>query len=140
MKKSKPLSKIEKDLAYLKNFWTVLFGSYVSNDWIPGRSDIDVAIITRTKDRQKNLEIWSSMLEKQHHHDYDLRIFELMPLYLQIEIIKNYKVLFGDPLEISEYFYHYRKLWKDMEYHYESNQFKSLEEKLKLMENRKNFI
>lgn len=25
----------------------------------------------------------------------------------------KYIVLFGDKLEISEYFYHFRKLWKD---------------------------
>lgn len=58
---------------------------------------------------------------------------------MKIRVIENYKVLYGDPLEISEYFYHYYKLWKDMEKRVEENQFNSIKEKKKLMENRKSF-
>jgi len=35
--------------------------------------------------------------------------------------MEGYKILFGDPLEISEYFYFWRKMWNDfghrIEYH-----------------------
>jgi hypothetical protein len=98
-----------------------------------------VSVITQINNRQKNLQIWSKLLEKKPFN-YDIRIFELMPLFLQIEIIKNYSVLFGDPLEISEYFYQYRKIWKDMVNRYESNQYQNLDEKLNSIKNRKNII
>jgi predicted nucleotidyltransferase len=139
MKKSNSLNKIRKDIAFCDKYWTVLYGSYVNEDWIPERSDIDVSVITQIKDRQENLKIWSKLLEKKSLN-YDLRIFELMPLYLQIEITKTYKVLFGDRLEISEYFYQYWKIWKDMINRYESNQFHNLKEKLDFIENRKKIL
>jgi len=139
MKSLKSLSKIRSDLSFCNNYWAVVYGSYLNKEWIPERSDIDIAIITRTKNRQRNFEIWSNLLDKIPFN-YDLRIFELMPLYLQIEITQTYRVLFGDQLEISEYFYDYRTIWKDMVNRYKSNQFHSLEEKLDLIENRKQFI
>ena len=139
MKSLKSLSKIRSDLSFCNNYWAVVYGSYLNKEWIPERSDIDIAIITRTKNRQRNFEIWSNLLDKIPFN-YDLRIFELMPLYLQIEITQTYRVLFGDPLEISEYFYNYRIIWKDMVNRYKSNQFHSLKEKLDLIENRKQFI
>lgn len=139
MKSLKSLSKIRSDLSFCNNYWAVVYGSYLNKEWIPERSDIDIAIITQTKNRQRNFEIWSNLLDKIPFN-YDLRIFELMPLYLQIEITQTYRVLFGDQLEISEYFYDYRRIWKDMVNRYKSNQFHSLEEKLDLIENRKKFI
>jgi len=42
--------------------------------------------------------------------------------------MKNYKVLFGDEVEISEYFYFYRKLWADSKHRIFDNQFKNLKE------------
>jgi hypothetical protein len=139
MKKSKSLNKIREELDFCSKYWTILYGSFISDEWIPVRSDIDVAVITKLNNREENLKIWSSLLEKKPI-TYDLRIFELMPLYLQIEIIKHYKVLFGNPLEISEYFYKYRKIWKDMIHRYESNQFRNIKEKIDLIEQRKKVL
>jgi len=68
---------------------------------------------------------------------YDIKIFELLPLFIQIEVIENYQVLFGDKLDISEYFYHYRKIWEDMANRIESNRFTSVSEKMYLIEKRK---
>ena len=98
-----------------------------------------MSVITQINNRQENLQIWSKLLEKKRLN-YDIRIFELMPLFVQIEIIKTYSVLFGDPLEISEYFYQYRKVWKDMIDRYESNQYQNLDEKINSIKNRKNLI
>ena len=56
-----------------------------------------------------------------------------IPQPVKIEIINNYKVIFGNQLEISEYFYHFRKLWKDMEKRYRENQFASIKEKRQLL-------
>ncbi|MEM2985143.1 MAG: hypothetical protein QXL24_07970, partial [Candidatus Jordarchaeaceae archaeon] len=49
----------------------------------------------------------------------------------------NYVVVFGDPLEISEYFYYYRRLWKDVEQRYKDNQFTSYKEVLQGIKRRK---
>ncbi len=139
MKNSISLNNIRKDLKFLQDFWVIIYGSCTNEDFFTNRSDIDIAIITHTDDKQKNLEIWQSLLGKAPVI-YDLRIFELFTLYIQIDIIKNYKVLFGDHLEISEYFYKYRKIWKDMAKRVELNQFQNIQEKLELIERRKNNI
>ncbi|MFX1519351.1 MAG: hypothetical protein ACFFCD_05475 [Promethearchaeota archaeon] len=69
---------------------------------------------------------------------YDIRVFELLPLHIKPAIIEKCVVLFGDPLEISEYFYFYRKLWKDMKCRYEHNQYENYKEKLAALEHAKN--
>ena len=63
---------------------------------------------------------------------FDVRVFELFPIDIQISIVQNYEVLFGDPLEISEYFYSFRKKWDDCKYRILSNQFSSYNERLSL--------
>jgi hypothetical protein len=40
----------------------------------------------------------------------------LLPLYIKIEIIQNHLLIFGNPYELGEYFYLFRKLWKDQEH------------------------
>ena len=117
-------------------FWTIIYGSYLGQNFIPGRSDVDIAIITRINGKEKNVEIWKSYwgtIPKV----YDVKIFELLPLYLKIEIINSYKVLFGDELSISEYFYQFRKIWKDMEFRWKFNQYSNLKEKINSIERRK---
>ena len=45
---------------------------------------------------------------------YDVRFFEEMPLYIQINIIKSNKIIYSkDVYELYEYFYYFRKLWED---------------------------
>ena len=63
---------------------------------------------------------------------FDIRIFELFPIDIKISIVQNYEVLFGDPLEISEYFYEFRKKWDDCKHRILTNQFSSYREKLSL--------
>ncbi len=52
---------------------------------------------------------------------------------LVVSIIDNYKVVFGDILEISEYFYSVRKKWDDCKHRILSNQFSSYRERLALI-------
>ena len=136
MKKSNSILEIKKNLDFCCNYWTVLYGSFVKGNFILNRSDVDVAIITQVKDKESNSKFWLSLLEKITPN-YDIKIFELLPLFLKIEIIESYYVLFGDPLEISEYFYKYRSIWKEMVGRYESNQFMNIEEKISMLENQK---
>ena len=127
--KSKPKKKqIKQDLKKLGDqYEIVMFGSHISGGARPN-SDIDIAIITRVQDKQKNINIWKDILA-YNVKPYDIKIFELLPLRIKISIIQNYVVLFGDALEISEYFYKYRKLWDDCKHRIFANQFKNSEAK-----------
>ena len=40
-------------------------------------------------------------------------------------------------LELSEYFYHYRKLWKDVKQRFEENQFSGVDEKIAILKRAK---
>jgi len=54
-----------------------------------------------------------------------VKVFEELPLYVQIEVIGNHVAIYGDELDLSEYFYQFRKLWKDMEHRIRENRFES---------------
>lgn len=110
------LKKVIKDLQPYHNFDVVLFGSSVSGGNRPN-SDIDIAILSHIHDQDQNLQLWWNLLGKTSEK-YDIRIFELLPLHVQISLIMNYHVLFGNPVKISEYFYQYRKKWEDYKYRY----------------------
>ncbi len=127
--------EVKNYLSFCNKYWTVLYGSFLNEDFIPGRSDIDVAIISQSEKEQSNFDLMQNIL-KYNSPPYDIKIFELLPLYLKIEIVDNYEVVFGDPLEISEYFYKYRKIWKDMETRIKENQFNGIKEKIRLLESR----
>ncbi|MEM3586013.1 MAG: nucleotidyltransferase domain-containing protein [Candidatus Jordarchaeaceae archaeon] len=131
----KSLEQIKKDLKLLSDFWVVIYGSWARGENTP-RSDIDVAVITGTGDVQANLKTMRSLLGRTPPC-YDVRVFELFPLHIKAEVMSNYIVIFGDRLEISEYFYYYRKLWKDVEKRYRENQYTSYKEILQGIERRK---
>ena len=133
------LNKIRKDLAKLDRYSVVIYGSFLSKYYIPHKSDIDIVIITHQQEKHKNVAIWKETLG-QFNENYDIKIFELLPLYLKMEIIGDYQVVFGDPLEISEYFYHYRAIWKDMAHRIEINRFKNISEKIELLEKRLEYM
>ncbi len=122
------LNKIKKDLIYLKNFEVVLYGSFIEGNTTP-RSDIDIAIISRKTNPVKNIDIWKNALKKSKTI-YHLNVFELLPLNLKAEIIAKHLTVFGDEVELSEYFYHFRKLWEDSKHRYYENQFTSFKEKI----------
>lgn len=127
--KSKPsLSQIKNDLNHFRKFEVVIYGSYATGDFTP-RSDIDIAIVTRKKDKNHNINIWKNALKKTKQL-YQIKIFELLPLQIKANIIDNFIVLYGNRIDLSEYFYHYRKLWQDMKHRYYSNQFTHFREKV----------
>ncbi|MGV9198617.1 MAG: nucleotidyltransferase domain-containing protein [Promethearchaeia archaeon] len=126
--KSELINKVRRDLSQLgKIFEIVMYGSQVSGGARP-TSDIDIAIITRIHNNQENIKIWRDILE-YNVKPYDIKIFELLPLRIKISVIHDYKVIFGDPLEISEYFYKFRNIWEDCKHRIFANQFKSIQAK-----------
>ena len=126
------INEICKIIAPLKEkYEVILFGSTVEGGIRP-ESDIDIAIITRNKNEKQNIELQKSLLG-EFPLKFDIRVFELFPIDIQISIIRNYKVIYGDPLEISEYFYYFRKKWDDCKYRILSNQFTSYHERLFIM-------
>ncbi len=128
----KNITEIKNDLSFLNDYEVVLFGSYASGK-ADIRSDIDIAIITREKDRKKAVKLWKKLLGKASYN-YDIKIFELLPLQIKASLIQNYKVVFGNRLDISEYFYDFRKRWNDVKYRFKENQFKSAKEKIMVLE------
>ena len=129
------LPKIEEMKEILEplkeKYEVILYGSAVEGGMRP-ESDIDIAIITRNKNEKQSIELQKSLLGK-FPIKFDIRVFELFPIDIQISIIINYNVIYGNPLEISEYFYYFRKKWEDCKYRILSNQFKSYHERLFLM-------
>jgi predicted nucleotidyltransferase len=109
----------------------VIYGSQVEGGLRPD-SDIDVGVITYEINIETNIEIQKELLG-MFPLNYDIRVFELFPIYIQISIIENYIVVYGDILEISEYFYSFRKKWDDCKHRILSNQFSSFSERLNLI-------
>lgn len=137
--KSVIIEEIERNLTKLQDkYEVVLFGSYAEGGAKPD-SDIDLAIITRNHNNNENMHLQKELLGL-FPFEYDLRIFELLPINIKISIITNYRVIFGDPLEISEYFYRYRILWNDCKHRYIDNQYSSHKEQLEIIQNLKESI
>ena len=129
--KSLEIEKLRENLRLLNEKYVILYGSHVQGSPRP-KSDIDIAVISLEKNVEKNIEIQETLFGK-FPLTFDVRVFELFPIYIQISIIDDYKVIFGDILEISEYFYSIRKKWDDCKHRILSNQFSSHRERLALI-------
>ncbi len=134
--KSDEFGYIKEKLNFLKEKYdVVVFGSFVNDEMRPD-SDIDIAVISYQTDKEFNIKLWKNLLGKAPLK-FELRIFELLPIYIQISIIEKYRMVFGDVLEISEYFYQYRKKWDDCKNRILMNQFNNISEKFQLLERRR---
>jgi hypothetical protein len=71
-------------------------------------------------------------IERTFGGKYDIKVFENLPLYIQIEIIRDHKTLHGDEIQLSEYFYRFRRLRVDMALRVEYNRFSSIEARMML--------
>ena len=128
---SDELGQIREELKLLKEKYDVVaYGSYVEGGMRPN-SDIDIAVISHQTSKELNIKLQKGLLGK-FPLKYEVRIFELLPIYIQISIIENYRVVFGDLLEISEVFYQFRKKWDDCKYRILLNQFSSYKERVSL--------
>lgn len=126
------LEEVRSDLASLADWEAVAYGSYLDPSTFTPRSDIDVAVITHQRDREVNRQTWRQVLGSAPDR-YDLRVFELLPLDVQHDIAMEHEVVFGDPVEISFYFYRVHRLWDDVGPRIQANRFGSMEERLRLL-------
>ena len=118
--------QIKKDFAEFKKgcLGIILFGSYARRDQTR-RSDVDICLV---KPLREILEKINSKLGGK----YDIKVFESLPLHLKIETIENGKLIYGNEIELSEYFYPFRRLWSDMRRRMAENEFRGVEEGMKL--------
>ena len=117
------LSDLKRDFEFIKDKveGVLLFGSAAKGE-LTTRSDIDIALV-RPSTRSVLFRVFERVGSK-----YDTKIFEDLPLHIKMDIIKNHQVIIGDEVELSYYFYRYRKEWNDMEHRVLSNQFKNVRE------------
>ena len=105
------IERIKKDFEFLSErvLAVVIYGSQAKDEETE-RSDTDVCIVAPNTDRTR-------VYKETLHLEYDIKIFELMPLFLKMEVIDNHeKVYTRDILDFYEYLYFFRKLWKDQEH------------------------
>ncbi|MCE8428836.1 MAG: nucleotidyltransferase domain-containing protein [Candidatus Methanoperedens sp.] len=112
---------LKKEFEFIKDDvqGILLYGSHARQD-ADERSDIDICLI-----KPGNNGILRRIFQKVGSK-YDIKIFEDLPLYIKMEIIENYRIIYGDEPSISYYFYHFRKNWEDMRYRVNSNRFKTV--------------
>ena len=103
----------------------LLYGSRAQGCWSE-RSDIDICIVAPGNDYVLR------RINKRLGGKYDVKVFEKMPLYIQIEIIHNHLIIYGDAARIGAYFYRFRRLWADMEPRIRDKRFSSAGERMAL--------
>ncbi|MEM2133926.1 MAG: nucleotidyltransferase domain-containing protein [Candidatus Jordarchaeaceae archaeon] len=109
------VEKIKRDFGFLTDrrdvLAVLLYGSQASGESTP-RSDVDICVVAPEANRN---ELFRTLL-RHVREPYDAKIFESLPMYLKIQVIKNHIVVYArNILDLYEYFYTYRKLWKDQE-------------------------
>ena len=109
------LKKISQTIMENKKVLAVLlFGSQLDEEHVTERSDIDICIVAPEHPDPLSLELEAYKVFKEEI--FDVKVFERLPLYLKVEVIKKHVVIHArDPPSLYEYFYFYRKLWEDQE-------------------------
>ncbi len=105
----KEFKDVRKDV-----FAVVLYGSSVTNR-VNKKSDVDICLILKSEDEEKIDRVFRKVSIIMGKTDkYDLKIFELLPLKLKFEVIRTGEVLYSkDYGQLQEYFYFFRKIWRD---------------------------
>ncbi len=107
--------KVREDLRFLFDnslvLGVLLYGSVVTGE-SNERSDIDICVVAPSASDRVELSRW--ILSNVRAERYDVRVFELMPLYLKMDVVEQGVVIYSsDIYELYEYFYTFRKLWDD---------------------------
>jgi len=108
----------------------LLFGSKVSEE-DHSRSDVDLAIVVPgssnfyydckgvSDEKVDSSEVLGEVFMEVNtaSKDYDVHVFEELPLHIQIAIINEHQIVHtSDKYGMYEYFYNYRQLWKDQKH------------------------
>jgi hypothetical protein len=114
------MEEIKKDFEFLKGRveGVLLFGSHASAT-ADKRSDIDICLVG-PREKEVILEVFERLGDK-----YDVKVFEDLPLTVKMEIIKNHRTIMGNDVDLSYYFYRFRKEWRDVEPRIKENRFSS---------------
>ncbi|MGB8218279.1 MAG: nucleotidyltransferase domain-containing protein [Candidatus Methanoperedens sp.] len=111
------IEPVRKDFYFLslqEDILAILLYGSVAKGEDTSQSDIDICIVSPSCEDKKSLlnEIYRKL--DVFSKKYDVRFFEELPLYIQINIIKSNKIIYSkDVYELYEYFYYFRKLWED---------------------------
>lgn len=111
------IAQILKDLAILPvtPFGVILYGSQAEGK-ADERSDIDLCLVAGSELNPVHLQrqAWRHIRADL----YDIRIFELLPLYLQIRILSRGILISSlDQYALSEYLYPWWKRWDDQRWY-----------------------
>lgn len=107
----------KKDLAFLEE--EDVLGVLIYGSWARGesheKSDIDICIVAPSA--EDKIALWREAIAAIRDNRYDVRIFELLPLYLKMAVIEQGVVVRSrDVLELYEYFYPFRRIWGDQKH------------------------
>jgi hypothetical protein len=110
---------LREDFNFLKKrrdiLGVLLFGSHARGEATP-RSDVDICIVAPKANGEKLLgEVLQRVPAKSKN--YQIWLFEELPLYIKKEVIKSHKIIIcEDKPSLYEYFYFVNKLWRDQEH------------------------
>jgi len=110
------LEEVKHDFSFLENkvLAVLLYGS-AQKDEHHEKSDIDICIVAPKQEPKKILKEVFRKIDV-YGKKYDVRVFEEMPLYIKIEVIRSHTLVFGSVHELYEYFYFFRKLWEEQKH------------------------
>ena len=111
MDREEIVARAKKDFQFLQDR---VLGVMLYDSWARGeaheRSDIDVCIVA--PEIQDKAALWREAISGLRDERYDVRIFELMPLYMKMAVIEEVVVVYSrEVLDIYEYVYPFRRMW-----------------------------
>ena len=114
------VARVRADLRFLDDpHWEGLLGVLLYGSQATGEagenSDIDLCIVAPQAADQSKL--WRQFVSHMRDSRYDVRIFELLPLYLKAAVIEQGVVVHcKDEPELYEYLYPFRRDWDDQKH------------------------
>lgn len=116
MDKEEVKRRVKKDFEFLLDdvLGILLYGSLATGG-DGERSDIDISVVAPSIDDKIGFS--RRILSNVRDARYDVRVFELMPLYLKAEVVEKGEMIYAkDIFKLYEYFYHFRKIWEDQKH------------------------
>jgi predicted nucleotidyltransferase len=116
MDKEEAKRRVKKDFEPLLDdvLGILLYGSLAAGE-DSERSDIDISIVAPSIDDKIGFS--RRVLANVRDARYDVRVFELMPLYLKAEVVEKGEIIYTKNIfKLYEYFYYFRKIWEDQKH------------------------